>query len=75
MAFLTFFLIYLVHTTDRRSLTAFGKMSVNRNDITQAAELLKDHRDTVVLADKGYDSQSLIDTLASQGCIGAIPSK
>lgn len=47
----------------------------HRNDITQAAELLKEQRNTVVLADKGYDSQELVDTLESQGCIATIPSR
>jgi transposase len=47
----------------------------NRKDVTQAAELLKEQRDTVVLADKGYDSQALVDTLESQGCTAVIPSK
>lgn len=47
----------------------------NRNDLTQAAELLKEQRDTVVLADKGYDSQALVDVLERQGCTPVIPSK
>lgn len=47
----------------------------HRNDITQAAELLKEQHDTVVLADKGYDSQTLIETLEDQGCSTVIPSK
>ena len=47
----------------------------HRNDITQAAELLKEQHDTVVLADKGYDSQALIDTLEEQGCSTVIPSR
>lgn len=47
----------------------------NRHDVTQAAELLKEQRDTMILADKGYDSQALIDTLESQGCSAVIPSK
>jgi transposase len=47
----------------------------HRNDITQAAELLKEQRNTVVLADKGYDSQEFVDTLESQGCIATIPSR
>lgn len=47
----------------------------HRNDITQAAELLKELRDTVVLADKRYDSQALVDTLENQGCTATIPSK
>lgn len=47
----------------------------HRNDITQAVELLKEQHDTVVLADKGYDSKELVDTLESQGCTAIIPSK
>ncbi|HBD7315635.1 TPA: IS5 family transposase, partial [Legionella pneumophila] len=47
----------------------------HRNDITQAAELLQEQHDTVVLADKGYDSQALIDTLEEQGCSAVIPSR
>lgn len=47
----------------------------HRNDITQAASLLEEQRNTVVLADKGYDSQELVDTLENQGCIATIPSK
>lgn len=47
----------------------------HRNDITQAAELLKEQRNTTVLADKGYDSQELIDKLEKQGCTAVIPSR
>lgn len=47
----------------------------HRNDITQAAELLKEQRNTAVLADKGYDSQEFVNTLESQGCIAIIPSR
>ena len=47
----------------------------NRNDVTQAAELLKEQQNTVVLADKGYDSQVLVDMLENQGCTVVIPSK
>lgn len=47
----------------------------HRNDITQAAELLKEQRNTSVLADKGYDSQEFIDTLEKQGCSAVIPSR
>lgn len=47
----------------------------HRNDITQAAELLKEQRNTIVLADKGYDSQEFVNTLESQCCIATIPSK
>lgn len=47
----------------------------NRHDVTQAAELLKEQRNTTILADKGYDSQALIDTLERQDCSAVIPSK
>lgn len=47
----------------------------NRNDVTQATQLLKEQQDTVVLADKGYDSQALVDMLENQGCTVVIPSK
>jgi transposase len=47
----------------------------HRNDITQATELLKPYRNTNVLADKGYDSQKLVDFLEKQGCCPVIPSR
>ena len=46
-----------------------------RNDITQAAELLKEFNDTQVLADKGYDSNALIKQLRSQNCVPIIPPR
>ncbi len=47
----------------------------HRNDMTQAAELLKEQHSTLVLADKGYDSQELIDTLHHQDYSSVIPSR
>ncbi|KTD64500.1 IS5 family transposase [Legionella spiritensis] len=47
----------------------------HRNDITQAAELLKEQRNTLVLADKGYDSQPFISSLKSHNCCPVIPSR
>ena len=47
----------------------------SRHDVTQAAELLKEQRNTTILADKGYDSQALIDTLKRQDCSAVIPPK
>ena len=47
----------------------------HRNDITQAAELVKEQRNTAFLADKGYDSQELVDILEAQDCTATIPSK
>jgi len=40
----------------------------NRNDITQAPELLIGVADATVLADKGYDSDALVAQIISQNC-------
>ncbi|WP_341764047.1 transposase [Candidatus Tisiphia endosymbiont of Beris chalybata] len=37
-----------------------------RNDITQAENLTKDVQDTAVIADKGYDSDAFVKSLASK---------
>lgn len=52
-----------------------GLIGGHRNDITQAAELLKEQHDTMVLADKGYDSQKLIDNLHKQDCSSVMLSR
>lgn len=46
-----------------------------RNDITQASELLKGFKGVNVLADKGYDSSDLVTQLESQNCTPIIPSR
>lgn len=46
-----------------------------RNDITQAPQLLAEFRGVQVIADKGYDSSTLIEQLESQGCTTVIPSR
>jgi transposase len=46
-----------------------------RNDITQANSLVQDLENTMLLADKGYDSNALIEQLEKQKCIPVIPSK
>jgi transposase len=46
-----------------------------RNDITQAQNLIKDFKNTTVIADKGYDSNALLDFIAEQKSIAVIPSK
>lgn len=46
-----------------------------RNDITQAEALLKNVMDSFVIADKGYDSTHLRNTIISQSCYPVIPSK
>lgn len=45
------------------------------NDITQAQELTKDFKNTIVIADKGYDSEQFIDYLLSKGCTPVIPPR
>jgi transposase len=49
----------------------------NRNDITQAPELLKDMglADCFVLADKGYDSTDFVLQVEEAGGIAVIPSR
>jgi len=46
-----------------------------RNDITQAPELLRGFKEVQVLADKGYDSCELVAQLEFQNCIPIIPSR
>jgi len=47
-----------------------------RNDITQAPELIKDiEEDSTVLADKGYDSDAFLRTIEQQGCVAVIPPR
>jgi transposase len=45
------------------------------HDITQAPELLRDVRDANVIADKGYDSAALVETIEQQNCVAVIPSR
>ena len=46
-----------------------------RNDITQAQNLTQDLKNTILIADKGYDSNALIDSLAANNCKAVIPPK
>ena len=46
-----------------------------RHDITQASWLLENFKGTHVLADKGYDSNSLIEQLETQNCTPVIPPR
>ena len=46
-----------------------------RNDITQAQHLTQDLKNTILIADKGYDSNALIDSLAANNCKAVIPPK
>lgn len=46
-----------------------------RNDITQAESLLKNIKNTAVIADKGYDSNALIQVIEDQKSVAVIPPK
>jgi transposase len=46
-----------------------------RNDITQAPILLEATRNARVIADKGYDSNALLEQLRNQGCTPVIPPR
>lgn len=46
-----------------------------RHDITQANSLVKDIKNTMLLADKAYDSNAFIEQLEEQNYIAVIPSK
>lgn len=46
-----------------------------RNDITQAPELIKGVENAHVLADKGYDSDAFVEQIISQNCTAVIPPR
>ena len=46
-----------------------------RNDITQAASLVKDLSAAYVIADKGYDSEAFVLHLRAQDAEAVIPSR
>ena len=45
------------------------------NDCTQAIELLGERKAEWVLADKGYDSQAILDHIQTMGAVAVVPSK
>lgn len=45
------------------------------SEFTQAHKLLKYYRNTTIIADKGYNCQSIVNKLYAQGCAVAIPTK
>lgn len=47
----------------------------NRHDLTQAEALLEGQQAEAVLADKGYDSQPLIDQIQRMGAQAVIPPR
>ena len=44
-------------------------------DIEQAAALIQDQPADFVVADKGYDSDALVETITAQGCQAVIPPR
>jgi transposase len=47
----------------------------NKNDITQAENLTTDLSDTIVIADKAYDSQGFVEFLDNNNCKALIPTR
>ena len=47
----------------------------NNHDVTEAKNLTKNLVDTMIIADKGYDSQEFIDFLKSNNCECVIPPR
>lgn len=45
------------------------------NDCTQAVALLGNRNANWVLADKGYDSQAILDHIETMGAVAVVPSK
>ena len=45
------------------------------NDICQAATLLAEHEPRYVIADKGYDSDELVDLIGQRGSQPVIPTR
>lgn len=45
------------------------------NDCTQAVELLGERKAVWVLADKGYDSQAILNHIEAMGAVAVVPSK
>lgn len=57
------------------NLLAFTVTAGQYSEYPQASNLLIQYHNTTILADKGYDSRSLIDALHQQGCEAVIPSR
>ena len=46
-----------------------------RNDVTQGKSLIRDFKNTAVIADKGYDSSALIEVIKANNSTPVIPAK
>lgn len=49
--------------------------AANESDIAQAEDLLADHTPEVVIADRGYDKQALVEAIESRGAEAVIPTR
>ena len=49
--------------------------SGNQHDVTQAVNLVTNFKGNTVLADKGYDSQHVVDFIEEHGGTTVIPSR
>jgi transposase len=47
----------------------------NQHDVTQAINLVGDFKGKIVLADKGYDSQEVVDFIEGNDGVAVIPSR
>lgn len=45
------------------------------HDVTQAPKMLDQAKSTIILGDKGYDSDAIIAQLEAQGCQAVIPPR
>jgi transposase len=49
--------------------------AAQESDIAQAEDLLAGHEPEVVIADKGYDSDALVEEVVARGAIAVIPPR
>ena len=57
------------------NLIAFTLTGGECSDVKKSYSLLKEYHNTTVVADKGYDSEALVQQLKNQQCIPIIPSR
>lgn len=57
------------------NLFAFLLTGGESSDVSQSYELLAECQNSIILADKGYDSEKLVSQIERQGCTAVIPTK
>ena len=63
-------------TAASKRQSPFGGLTGGQvNDCAQAIELLGERKAEWVLADKGYDSQAILDHIEAMGAVAVVPSK